>query len=130
MSFTLEIDHLHQIIRYQHQGSLQVEDIGCAWEELVQLEEFTKKGYNLLSDYRDASFDFAMDNIDIIVNILEQMPFLREKKQAIIINDPYSTAGSLVFEEQVYQETGFIVKTFTTAKAAFEWVRIEPGASK
>ena len=122
MSYTIEIDHQHHLIRYTHRGCLQVEDIGQAWDELVQIEAFTHQGYHLLSDYSKASFDFSIDNVGIIINILQQMPFLVGKKQAIITLDPYSTAGALIFENEVYNKIGFMVKTFSTLKAATHWI--------
>ena len=121
MSYTLQIDHQHKLIRYRHCGDLKVEDIGQAWDELVSFKEFTHIGYNLLSDYREATFDFSLDNINLIISILEEMSFLKKKKQAMIIEDPYSTAGALIFETEVYKKTGFIVKIFSTHHAALDW---------
>lgn len=122
MPYSITIDHENKLIRYQHSGRLQVEDIGKAWDEFVKIKEFTHKGYHLLSDYSHARFVFDTEEIETIINILEQMPFLNQKKQALIIDDPYSTAGSLLFENDIYKRSGFNVKVFATKKAALSWI--------
>lgn len=47
---------------------------------------------------------------------------VRGKKQALIIDDPYSAAGSMIFESDVYKKVGFNVKIFSTEEAAIKWL--------
>ena len=50
-------------------------------------------------------------------------PIVKGKKQALIVDDPYSVAGSMLFENKVYREVGFIVKVFSTEEAALKWLQ-------
>lgn len=124
MNFTLTIDHELKIIRYKHVGVItQHEEIGEVWQQLLAMEEFTKLGYNLLSDYREARFKFPPNVLHEIVAYLGQLePILRGKKQSILITDPGSTAYSIMFESAVYQAIGFRVKVFSTEQGAIRYV--------
>ncbi len=123
MNYSFTIDHSLKIIKYKHSGNLNYEDIGKAWYQLLAIKEFTEEKYNLFSDYREASFKMKVDDIN---NIIEFMSGIKDvvngKKQSILILDPYSTAGSILFGDQVYEEIGFEVKIFTTETAAIKWL--------
>lgn len=124
MSFTLHIDSTNKIIHYKHSGSLNYDAIGEAWSELLKLKEFTQQQFNLLSDYSDATFAMQLNETQNIVNFLSQLkPILNQKKQAIIVTDPYSTAGTILFQSKAYNEIGFIIKIFSTKKAALKWLK-------
>lgn len=126
MTYSIKVDHKLKIIRYKHVGNLSFEDIGSAWKEFLSLKEFTKSNYNLLSDYSEAVFDMDLDQVDHIINYLVGIKeIIRNKKQSIIINHPYSTAGTVLFKEVAIKETGFLVEIFSTEKAALEWL-LEP----
>lgn len=123
MNYNITPDHELKIIRYTHSGNIKKEDIGQAWDILLHMEEFTRKGYNLLSDYRNAVFDMEMDEIYEIVDILESMgPVLYDKKQSLIVKGPYSTAGSILFEEISHRKLKFQIKIFSTSEAAINWL--------
>ncbi len=123
MSYSIKVDHQNKLIRYRHSGQIKIEDIGKAWDEFLKLKEFTEQGYNLLSDYRDGVFDMKIETVYEIVQILVPLkPILSGKKQSMILGDPYSTAGSMLFENEVYEKVGFLVKVFSTKKAAMDWV--------
>ncbi|MBT3209277.1 MAG: hypothetical protein HN704_02360 [Bacteroidetes bacterium] len=105
--YSLKIDNDLKIFRYRHQGYIDKNDIGIAWEELLSKEEFTKQKYNLLSDYRNAMFDSEIDDVDLISDFLYKIKdILKGKKQAIIINDPLSAALSVLFGNQVNKRIG------------------------
>lgn len=124
MNFTLTIDHELKIIRYKHVGEINHhEEIGEVWQQLLSMEEFTKQGYNLLSDYREAQFKFPPSVLYEIVAFLEQLePILRGKKQSLLMTDPGSTAYSILFESAVFHAIGFRVKVFSTEQAAIRYV--------
>lgn len=123
MSYTINVDHDLKIIRYTHGGDIQMDEIGKAWDEFLQLKEFTKQGYNLLSDYSGGVFIMTIDVVETIVQLLEHLkPILQGKKQSLILTDPFSTAGSILFEQEVNRRIGFIVKVFSTKAAAVKWL--------
>lgn len=123
MKYTISLDHTNKIIRYKHAGKLKMQDIGMVWDDFLKMEEFTQGGYNLLSDYREAVFDMDMDEVYEIVHILDSMGSLLDgKKQAILVHDPYSTAGSILFEEISEKELAFVIKIFSTETAALKWL--------
>jgi len=125
--FTLTVDHDLCIIRYRHKGILDYQEIGKAWQQLLTMKEFTELGYDLLSDYSGSVFDMEVEEGERIIAFMQNIvTIVRGKKQAIIVDDPYSTAVTLLFEQQVYKEIGFIVRTFSTEKGGLEWLKSSP----
>ncbi len=122
MNYSIEIDHNLKIIRYKHTGLIKDEDIAKAWQTFLSMKEFTESKYNLLSDYRGSKLDMDIKSPDRIVNFMMSIePIVRGKKQSLILDDPYSTAGSVMFSEKVNKKVGFKVRVFSTEKAAIEW---------
>jgi hypothetical protein len=123
MSFVIQVDHNNKIIRYNHTGNIVKEDIGKAWEVLLQKEEFTQLKYNLLTNYAKANSNIDIEDINLICEHLVSLePILRDKKQAFIMDDPTGTAISILFQSEVYKKIGFIVKVFSTENAAVKWL--------
>ncbi len=123
MSFTIDIDHTNKLIRYQHGGEINKGNIGEAWNQFLQLKEFTDLKYNLLSDYSDAKFLMNYKEINEISGFLSRIKEILEgKKQAIVLLEPVSTALSMLLEGEVNKQIGFIVKVFSTKKAAIQWL--------
>jgi hypothetical protein len=124
MKYTIDIDHELKIIRYAHSGIIQAEEIAYVWEnEFLKMKEFTELKYNLYSDYSKAKFDIPVEFLPELMEFMESIkPIITGKKQSIIVDDPYSTAASLLFENEVNKEIGFLVKIFNTKKAALEWL--------
>ncbi len=123
MSFTINIDKNSKLILYKHTGFIKKEAIGEAWEEFLSMKEFTELKYNLLSDYTEATFDITTNDADFILDFLFDIKdLLKDKKQALVIADPYSTALSFIFEKQVLEKVRFKVKVFSTREAALAWL--------
>lgn len=123
MSYEISIDHKLKIIRYKHSGIIHAPDIELAWKEFLNIKEFTQDKYNLLSDYRDGKIDIPVTSLpDIITFMLAIEDIVKGKKQSIIVSDPYSTAASILFENEVYKKTGFLIKVFSTEEAATKWL--------
>ena len=123
MRYSIEIDHKLRLIRYKHPGKIRSEDIQDAWFEFLKMPEFTQNKYRLLSDYRGGKFQIQLNQLAEIIEFMRSIEdIVREKKQAIISDDPYSVAGSTLFKKRVYKETGFDIKVFTTETAALKWL--------
>lgn len=124
MGYKIQIEHDNKIIYYRHSGEITANDIGMAWQELMRLEDFTKKKYNLLSDYREARFLISDNDVSAICDFLYNLKdILNNKKQALVITEPLSTAISILFTGEVNDRVGFDVKVFSTIKAASNWVK-------
>lgn len=125
MNYTIEKDHDKKIIRYTHIGCLDRESIGAAWKVLLQTPEFTVGNYHLLTDYRNSEFCNAHNDVEEIIDFLYKIRhILKDKKQAMIVDNPMSTALSILFEERVTSKVGFIVKVFSTKEEALRWLSI------
>ncbi|SMO67129.1 SpoIIAA-like [Saccharicrinis carchari] len=123
MKFSISVDHDLRIVRYTHSGLITKEDIGEAWAELLTMKEFTQLNYNLLSDYRKGKFEIPLDALPEIIEFLHTVKHVvQAKKQALIVNDPYSVAASILFLEKVGKETGFEVQVFSTKVSALNWL--------
>ena len=123
MRFSIKLDHDLKIVSYTHSGKIELNDIGSAWQQFLSMPEFTEQKYNLLSDYRDAVFNFpsamVKDILDYLVN-LEHI--LRGKKQVLLVDNPGNTAISMLLEADVNFKIGFIVRVFTDEQAALNWL--------
>jgi len=122
-NYSIQIDYKNKLIHYQHHGEIRLSDIGQAWEEFLSLKEFTSKKYNLFSDYRNSKFIGKNEDIEHICKILEPLrPILDGKRQALLLDSPTNMALSMLFEGEINNRTGFIVRVFSTEEAAFKWL--------
>jgi len=124
MNYSIKVNHELKIIRYSHSGLIdKKEEIGQVWEELLRLKEFTELKYNLLSDYRNATINLRFDDIGLIIDFLYSIKhILNGKKQSLVLNDPKSTAMSLLFKTEIYKKMDFNVKVFSTIGGALTWL--------
>jgi hypothetical protein len=123
MKFSIDLDHKFKIVRYRHSGLIYAEDIEEAWSKFLILREFTELKYNLFSDYRGGRFEIPLEHIAEIIKFMRNIEnVVRGKKQALLVDEPYSVAASMLFEEEVTREVGFKVQVFTTEKAALKWL--------
>ncbi|MFP4470653.1 MAG: hypothetical protein ACLFPE_08215 [Bacteroidales bacterium] len=123
MKYTIGIDHEYKLIRYRHSGLIHAEDIAEAWNEFLTFQEFTVLKYNLFSDYRGGRFQIPLENIPEIVDFMRKIEnIVRGKKQALLVDEPYSVAASMLFETEISREVGFWVQVFSTEKAALKWL--------
>lgn len=123
MNYSILLDDKLKIIRYKHTGIIKAEEIESAWYEFLKLKEFTEMKYNLLSDYRGAKFDIPLHFADNIVDFMKNIEqVVRGKKQSLIVDDPYSTAASILFEGKVNEKVGFLVRVFSTMEAGLDWL--------
>jgi len=122
-NYSINIDHIHNLIRYQHTGCIEKEEIGQAWQMFLSKKEFTHQKYNLLSDYRNSNFNIKVNDLDSICDFLYNIKdILNGKKQALLVDEPLSTALSMLFCSDVNKRIGFKVKIFSTEDAAFNWL--------
>lgn len=123
MKYSISINHELKIIRYKHSGLIDAGDIGKAWKEFLTIKEFTILKYNLLSDYRNGKFQIAIRYLPEIIDFMRAIEnVVRGKKQALIVDEPYSVAASMLFEAEVNLQVGFKVEVFTTETAALKWL--------
>lgn len=123
MGFFITLEPEHKLIRYRHTGTILGQDLDAAWMQILGLKEFTELGYNLISDYSGSVFNMPLEKADEIVEFLKTInPIIMGKKHAIVVDDVYSTAASLFFEQHVTQQTGFLVQVFSTEPVAMAWV--------
>lgn len=123
LSYTISINNELKIIKYTHSGTIKAEEIGAVWDQFLSMKEFTEMKYNLFSDYRKAKFDIGTD---FLPELMEFMHSIKDivcgKKQCLIVDEPYTTAASILFENEVTKEVGFKVKVFSTEGAAMHWL--------
>ena len=123
MKYSIAIDNELKLIRYKHSGIIIAKDIEEAWFEFLSFQEFTVLNYNLLSDYRNGKFQIPINFLpEIISFMLKIESVVRGKKQALIVDEPYSVAASMLFKNEVNKKVGFIVQVFTTETAALQWM--------
>lgn len=122
-NYSITIDHEKKYIHYSHQGKISRKEIGDVWIELLNMIEFSKGKYNLLSDYRNGVFDFNIKNIDLIEGFLKaNQDVLKGKKNAVIVDNPNETVIAMMFENEIQIQIDFYVKTFSTLEAAIKFL--------
>ncbi len=123
MGYSIKIDHDNKYIHYSHQGKISRKEIGDAWIELLNMTEFSKEKYNLLSDYRNGIFDFNIENIGAIEEFLKaNQDILKGKKNAVIVDNPNETVIAMMFENNMQIKINYAVKTFSTLNAAIKYL--------
>lgn len=119
MGQSIKINHEKKYIHYSHNGIIDRNDIGEVWRQLLAMPEFTQEKYNLLSDYRGATFNFTPAEIGVIDSFLQSIKAVLDgKKNAVIVDNPAGTVISMLFENRV----NFQVKTFCTVQAALKFL--------
>ena len=123
MKYSITIDNKLKIIRYEHRGTLIAEEIGEVWEQLLCMKEFTELKYNLFSDYRKAKFDIGTEFLPVLIDFMHNIKdIVNGKKQCLIVDEPFTTAAAILFENEVNKKVGFNVKVFSTEEAAMQWL--------
>ncbi len=123
MKYNISIDHELRIIRYKHSGIIHAEDIEDAWSDFLKIQDFTQNKYELLSDYRNGKFQMKLSDLSGVIGFMHEIEnIVKGKKQALIVDNPYSVATSILFKNKVYKEIGFNVKVFSTEPAALKWL--------
>ena len=123
MNYSIHIDHKRKLINYKHSGIIKAEDIEEAWRDFLEMKEFTQLQYNLYSDYRNGVFQIPRNSLPDIIEFMRRIePVVKGKKQALIVDEPNSVAASILFENRVNEEIGFIVAVFSTEESALKWL--------
>jgi hypothetical protein len=123
MNYSIQLNHEKKYIHYSHKGIIERKEIGEAWAQLLETEEFTLGRYNLLSDYRGATFNFTITETDVIEKFLESIKkILYNKRNSVIVDNPQETAISVFFEYETCCRLNFHVKTFSTEEAAVRFL--------
>ena len=123
MNYSIETDTVRRLVVYTHTGVIESTDIAEVWRIILTKPEFTESDYDLLTDYRNSSFNFSLDKIDKISDFLNSLKhILSGKKQAVITDNPHNTAISVFFENETYETIGFRVKVFSSYEAAITWL--------
>ena len=117
------IDNRLKNIKNRYTGIITKDDLAVVWKQLLSLKEFTLFKYNLLSDYRDSSFEISVKEGDKMLNFLLSIKdILCGKKEAALLKNPKDTALSMLLQMKAYEQAGYEVQLFSTEKAALEWI--------
>jgi len=120
---SLDIDDDLKLVIHKHIGDVTPTSLANAWLTFMQTRAFKEMGYNLLSDYRDAKFTFILEELVTARGYLKRnRPILQGKKEAIITNEPYTTAVSALFERYAKEDAGLELRIFVTESAALRWI--------
>lgn len=88
---SLEINS--QTIMYTHIGRVEITDIIDLWSDAIEMSRFKLNINNFLFNYFDAEINFDEKLVDkFCCFILSQKPFLKNKKVAVLVNNPVSTS--------------------------------------
>jgi pantothenate kinase len=124
MDYSITLDHEYKIVIYKHNGTIDSKDIGVVWKEILQLPEFSKMGYNLLSDYSDANLHFHIEKTKRIDEFLESVKhIINNKRNAVVVKNPHCTAISFLYESKAWDKFNFKVKVFYTLESAYNYLK-------
>lgn len=118
-----DINQELKLVIHKYRGDVTPNHLKNAWHTFLHLKSFTSDGYNLLSDYSEAKFNLELHELDVARPFLKRHRyFLQGKKEAVVTNDPVTTAICSLFEQHAYEDAGMLVRVFTTKEAAFKWI--------
>lgn len=124
MDYSISLDHINKIVIYKHNGVIDTKDIGIAWAEILSLPEFSKMGYNLLSDYTDATLHFHIEKTKRIDEFLMSVKhIINNKRNAVVVKNPHCTAISFLYESKAWDKFNFKVKVFYTLESAYNYLK-------
>lgn len=119
MNYSIQINNSTKVINCKHEGVLSIDDIITAWNEILGLDEFKYNGYNLISDYTEAEFEFGIEETEKIDKYLDSIKYITKgKKSAVVVDDPKSIVLPLIYQKKAEKELDFYLRTFTTYEAA------------
>jgi len=123
MNYSINIDHIKKIIRLKHSGCINDYDIMEAWKEFLEMKEFKVDGYSVLSDYRNGKFNIKAERLLNLVDFFQHCGReFKGNRQCMLVDDPYTTAISLLFKNQLTKKAGFIIDVFSTETAAVDYL--------
>lgn len=123
MSFEIHKNEINRFFEYRHTGLIQRDDVGDAWREMLNEKDFTVNGFDILTDYSGGEFAFSIEHTEVIDEFLYSIRhILKGKRQAVVADNPFSTALSMLYASKLYDEIGFSIEVFSTREAAVRWL--------
>jgi hypothetical protein len=85
---------------------------------------FSELGYDILTDYSKAEFNFSIADTKVLDPILKaSRSKVPGKKIAVVVSIPYTTAITMIVQEKFHSDLGYITKIFSSREAAMQWLR-------
>lgn len=103
-------------------GLITFEDVVRYIDELKNLQKFPKK-LLILTDSVNGRFEFTAEEDQKIASMVQQhAPHFEVIKDAIIIDDPRTTAYSLLYRNASSNIPNYLFEIFSTREAAINWL--------
>lgn len=126
MNYEIKVDVDKRLVVYTHWGLASRKSVGEAWLEILNLPEIKAGKFNIFTNYLDCEFDFSWSDADVILSFLgKHEQVLSGKRQAIVIDNPVSTAISILFQSPLHEKFSFSVEVFSTIEAALIWLDVD-----
>lgn len=105
-------------------GEVGLQDMFQAMEVLL-FDSNLPKELKILEDARHATVLFNMNDLDIIAEKMQQsLKNFQLVRHAVIHSAPVNSAFTIIIEKKINVE-GYILKEFSTEKAAKAWLRFK-----
>jgi hypothetical protein len=110
------------IIETIFEGKITFEDIVDYITQLRNIEKFPKR-LLILSDCVHGRFSFTSEEDQLIAGIVKQYaPAFEQIKDAIIVDDPRTTAYSVLYRNASAYIPNYQFEIFSTRQAAIDWL--------
>jgi hypothetical protein len=124
MSIDYKIDSDSRII-YEYWSSKVTFDDYKAYKEILFADEEYDATYDVVSDLREFTLNFEVEELDKIVNLfLDHPDKIMKRKSALITNNPKQVAAGMIFQTKS-SVTPVNVMVFSTFEAAMEWITMK-----
>jgi len=127
MAYNISVSKDSKIIICNHRGIIDRDELGTAWQEILNQPEFLELNYNFLTDIRETTIDLPVEELLSTIDVLNSFEYtLNGKRMAFVANTPITTVLTMLFEYRMPKDLGMLTKTFSTQEAALNFVKKQP----
>lgn len=124
MGYCISVLKNESVIVCNHRGTIERDELGAAWQAILNKAEFSELDYNLLADIRETTITSSEEELLSMLDFLNSFrAILTGKRLALIADSPQVTALSMLFEHHIPNDLGMLTKTFSTPEAALRFVK-------
>lgn len=127
MTINYQIIKEENLLLLKFSGEWSIDDYKNSLEKFVQIENFDMI-HKVLSDFREALYDFASNQIQELAELREKI-IKKKYRHVRIVNNPISTALAHLYHEEL-NARGFLDSYCSTVEHAVKLLKLNVDAEK
>jgi hypothetical protein len=123
--YELKLDHEKKVVYRTHTGDISMEEMQSVWAELLAIDEFANKDYDLIVDFGRSKFTFPFSDRGIIYDFIEENKNLFKTKKLLFISEDVVATGFMMFVINMSKRiSGADVKFFYSVREAEKYLEV------